>query len=131
MGRAAGSAVGVLAVVVTRPVPLLAETVAVMAGAERLGPVPSAVASAAGVLPGAVLYAVAGALGWSTGTGPIVSTSCCSRGPALGVRTHPIGSERRSAMTDLRAPLAPDDPVPGAFRRDRASPGGASVPQLP
>ncbi|MDQ4117404.1 MAG: VTT domain-containing protein [Actinomycetota bacterium] len=60
---------GVLAVVVTRPVPLVAETVAVVAGAERLGSARTAVSSAVGVLPGAVLYAAAGALGWSSDMG--------------------------------------------------------------
>jgi len=56
---------GVLAVVVTRPVPLLAETVAVMAGAQRMGWGRTAVAAVVGVLPAAVLYAAAGALGGS------------------------------------------------------------------
>lgn len=60
---------GVLAVVVTRPVPLLAETVAVMAGAQRLGLLRTATASVAGLLPAVVLYAAAGALGWSGATG--------------------------------------------------------------
>jgi uncharacterized membrane protein YdjX (TVP38/TMEM64 family) len=58
---------GLFAVVASRPVPLLAETVAVVAGAERLGVWRVAGASAVGALPGAVLYAAAGALG---GTGP-------------------------------------------------------------
>jgi uncharacterized membrane protein YdjX (TVP38/TMEM64 family) len=56
---------GVLAVVVTRPVPLLAETVAVMAGVQRLGWLTTAFAAVGGVLPAAALYAAAGALGWS------------------------------------------------------------------
>ncbi|MGI5127024.1 TVP38/TMEM64 family protein [Pseudonocardia sp. CA-107938] len=60
---------GVLAVIVTRPVPLLAETVAVMAGAQQLGLPRTALASVVGVLPAAVLYAAAGALGWSESTG--------------------------------------------------------------
>ncbi len=54
---------GVLAVVASRPVPLLAETVAVVAGAERLGPGRTAAGALAGVLPAAVLYATAGAAG--------------------------------------------------------------------
>jgi uncharacterized membrane protein YdjX (TVP38/TMEM64 family) len=62
---------GTFAVVVTRPVPLLAETVAVMAGAERLGWLRTTIASAVGVLPAAVLYAAVGALGWSGRAGPI------------------------------------------------------------
>lgn len=58
---------GLLAVVASRPVPLLAEAVAVVAGAERLGVWRTAGGSAVGALPGAVLYAGAGAIG---GTGP-------------------------------------------------------------
>jgi uncharacterized membrane protein YdjX (TVP38/TMEM64 family) len=59
---------GLLAIVVTRPVPLLAETVAVVAGAQRLGLPRVALASVVGVLPAAALYAVAGAIGWSGAT---------------------------------------------------------------
>lgn len=58
---------GLLAVVVSRPVPLLAETVAVVAGAERLGVWRTALGSVVGALPAAVLYALAGAHG---GAGP-------------------------------------------------------------
>ena len=54
---------GVLAVVATRPVPILAETVAVVAGAERLGPWRTAAGALAGTLPAAALYAAAGAAG--------------------------------------------------------------------
>jgi uncharacterized membrane protein YdjX (TVP38/TMEM64 family) len=52
---------GTLAVIVTRPVPLLAETVAIMAGASRLGWGRMALASLAGSLPPALLYALTGA----------------------------------------------------------------------
>jgi uncharacterized membrane protein YdjX (TVP38/TMEM64 family) len=51
---------GVLAVVVTRPVPLLAETVSIMAGASPLTWKRMLLASAAGSLPSALLYALAG-----------------------------------------------------------------------
>jgi uncharacterized membrane protein YdjX (TVP38/TMEM64 family) len=63
---------GVLAIVATRPVPLLAETVAVMAGAQRLGLPRVVLASVIGVLPAALLYAVAGAIGWSGATDLVV-----------------------------------------------------------
>ncbi len=53
---------GLLAVTATRPVPLLAETVAVVVGASRLGLVRTTVAAVAGSLPAALLYAVAGSL---------------------------------------------------------------------
>jgi uncharacterized membrane protein YdjX (TVP38/TMEM64 family) len=54
---------GVLAVAMTRPVPLLAETVAVAAGASSLGVARTAAWSSVGAAPGAVLYAAAGANG--------------------------------------------------------------------
>lgn len=52
---------GALAVIVTRPVPLLAETVAIMAGASPLGWGSVIAASLAGSLPPALLYALTGA----------------------------------------------------------------------
>ena len=53
---------GLLAIVLTRPVPLLAETAAVLAGASRLAWGPFAVAVLAGSLPEAVIYALAGSV---------------------------------------------------------------------
>lgn len=58
---------GLLAVLASRPVPLLAETVALVAGAERLGVWRTSACAALGALPGALLYALAGAVG---GGGP-------------------------------------------------------------
>ena len=52
---------GMLAIVVTRPVPLLAETVAIMAGASPLGWGRTVLSAVAGSLPPALLYALAGA----------------------------------------------------------------------
>jgi len=52
---------GTLAIIVTRPVPLLAETVAIIAGASRMGWGRTAAAAAAGALPLAFLYALMGA----------------------------------------------------------------------
>ena len=52
---------GDLAVVVTRPVPVLAETVAILAGASPMGWPRMALATAAGALPASLLYAIAGA----------------------------------------------------------------------
>lgn len=52
---------GALAIIVTRPVPLLAETVAIMAGASRLGWGRAMLAALAGSLPPALLYALTGA----------------------------------------------------------------------
>ena len=52
---------GALAVVVTRPVPILAETVAIMTGASSIKWSRMALASFAGALPPALLYALTGA----------------------------------------------------------------------
>jgi uncharacterized membrane protein YdjX (TVP38/TMEM64 family) len=52
---------GTLAIVVTRPVPLIAETVAVLAGASSLGWRRMTVAALAGSLPACLLYAWVGA----------------------------------------------------------------------
>jgi uncharacterized membrane protein YdjX (TVP38/TMEM64 family) len=52
---------GTLAVIVTRPVPLLAETVAIMAGASRMGWGRTALAALFGSLAPALLYALTGA----------------------------------------------------------------------
>lgn len=52
---------GTLAVIVTRPVPLLAETVAIMAGTSSLGWGRMTAAALAGSLPMSLLYAVTGA----------------------------------------------------------------------
>jgi len=53
---------GLLAVVVTRPVPLLAETTVILAGASPLGWRRTAVAALIGSIPAAVLYALAGSV---------------------------------------------------------------------
>lgn len=52
---------GAVAVVVTRPIPILAETVAIMTGTSSVGWLRMALASFAGSLPPALLYALTGA----------------------------------------------------------------------
>ena len=52
---------GMLAIIVTRPVPLLAETVAIVAGTSSLGWGRTMLAAFAGSLPPALLYAITGA----------------------------------------------------------------------
>ena len=52
---------GTLAIIITRPVPLLAETVAIMAGASLMTWRAMILASVAGSLPPALLYALTGA----------------------------------------------------------------------
>lgn len=56
---------GGLAIVITRPIPLLAETVAIMAGVSPLKWTTVTIAALVGSLPGAVLYALAGAIAGS------------------------------------------------------------------
>jgi uncharacterized membrane protein YdjX (TVP38/TMEM64 family) len=56
---------GALAIVATRPVPLVAELVTILAGASPLGWGRAALAALVGSLPAALLYALAGA--WATG----------------------------------------------------------------
>jgi uncharacterized membrane protein YdjX (TVP38/TMEM64 family) len=63
---------GTLAIIVTRPVPLLAETTVIMAGASPLGWRRVALAALAGSLPGALLYALTGAVAASFQNGALV-----------------------------------------------------------
>ncbi|MCD6029608.1 MAG: hypothetical protein K0S78_1782 [Thermomicrobiales bacterium] len=63
---------GALAIVVTRPVPLLAETTAVLAGASSLGWQRATLAAFAGAVPTAVIYALAGALAVGLDSGALV-----------------------------------------------------------
>ncbi|MBV9495079.1 MAG: TVP38/TMEM64 family protein [Acidobacteria bacterium] len=53
---------GILALIVTRPVPILAETLAIMAGASPTGWLQMTIASVVGILPAALAYAAAGAM---------------------------------------------------------------------
>lgn len=63
---------GTLAIVVTRPVPLLAETTVLLAGASGVGWARTAAAAALGSLPAAVLYALAGAAAADVASTPVV-----------------------------------------------------------
>jgi uncharacterized membrane protein YdjX (TVP38/TMEM64 family) len=63
---------GGLAIVVTRPVPLLAETVAIMAGTSPLGWRQAALAMLVGSLPPALLYALSGATAAALTSGVLV-----------------------------------------------------------
>lgn len=59
---------GTVAIIASRPVPMLAETVAIMAGVSRMSWQRVTLASAAGSLPAALLYALAGAVASNLGT---------------------------------------------------------------
>lgn len=63
---------GVVSVIVTRPVPVLAEAVVVMAGSAGASPVKVGVAAAAGGVPAAVLYALAGSVARGAVSGVVV-----------------------------------------------------------
>jgi uncharacterized membrane protein YdjX (TVP38/TMEM64 family) len=63
---------GLLAVIVSRPVPMLAEAVAIMAGTSRMRPGKVAAGAALGAGPAAVLYAVGGAFAASFVSGAVV-----------------------------------------------------------
>jgi uncharacterized membrane protein YdjX (TVP38/TMEM64 family) len=63
---------GGLAIAVTRPVPLLAETVAIMAGTSPLGWRQAALAALLGSLPPALLYALSGATAAALTNGVLV-----------------------------------------------------------
>ncbi len=63
---------GALAILVTRPVPLLAETTAILAGASAMSWQRALVASVAGSLPAALLYALTGAVAASFQNGALM-----------------------------------------------------------
>lgn len=84
---------GVLAIVVTRPVPILAETTAFVAGASPLGWRTCVVAALVGSLPAAVLYAVAGAMAASFATGAVVFAAVILLGLVVVAVSHRTGQE--------------------------------------
>jgi uncharacterized membrane protein YdjX (TVP38/TMEM64 family) len=63
---------GALAIVITRPVPLLAETVAILAGASPMGWGRAALAALVGSLPPALVYALTGAVAGSFQNGAVM-----------------------------------------------------------
>jgi len=63
---------GMVAIIVTRPVPLLAETTVIMAGASSMGWSRGVTAAVAGSLPAALLYALTGATAASFEQGSLV-----------------------------------------------------------
>ncbi|MGC4106269.1 MAG: VTT domain-containing protein [Thermomicrobiales bacterium] len=63
---------GPLALIVTRPVPILAETTAIMAGASTLGWGKATIGIVVGAFPAALIYAIAGAYATSVASGMLV-----------------------------------------------------------
>ena len=60
---------GVIAIVATRPIPLLSETIAIVAGTSEMGPRQIFIASVAGNLPAALIYAWAGSTAMQLNSG--------------------------------------------------------------
>lgn len=84
---------GLFAIVVTRPVPILAETMAFVAGASSLPWRESLLAALVGSLPAAVLYAVAGSLAASFAVGAVVFAVVVLLGLAVAVLAPKLTGE--------------------------------------
>ncbi|MGA8045511.1 MAG: VTT domain-containing protein [Dermatophilaceae bacterium] len=93
---------GVLAIVASRPVPLVAETVAISAGAFGLRPVPAVGAALAGALGPAAVFAYAGWRGATTGQGVALFAAVVGVSGILW-----LAGRRWSAQPDGYAPRTP------------------------
>ena len=96
---------GLTAVVLTRPVPVLAESTLVAAGAMGLRPVRVIGAAVVGALPEAVLYAVAGDVAASYANGAIVFAAVivlAAGAWAVSTRLEARGSRPSELSTDAR-----------------------------
>ena len=94
---------GLAAVVLTRPVPVLAESTLVAAAAMGLPPVPVVAAAVVGALPEAVLYAVAGEVAASYANGAIVFgtvVALAAAAWAAGIRLEARSRRRPEVSTD-------------------------------
>ncbi len=88
---------GELAVTVSRPIPILAESVAILAGGTRLSWRRFLLASVAGCLPAALVYAVAGALAVTIDHVPLVFGLVL----AISVFVHRFGRRLRRDPADV------------------------------
>lgn len=86
---------GTTAIVATRPVPLLAEAVAIVAGASRLSWARVAVGAVLGSLPPALLYATAGKGAGDAGVSPTLLIAAVAACGAIATMTR--FGERRTA----------------------------------
>lgn len=93
---------GVLAIVASRPVPLVAETVAISAGAFGLRPVPAFVAALAGALGPAAVFSYAGWRGATTGQGVALFAAVVGASAILW-----LAGRRWSAQPEGYAPRTP------------------------
>ena len=85
---------GVAAIVMTRPLPLLAETVMVLAGASPLGWGRAMVAATLGLLPTCLLYALVGATAIGLREGAITFVLTIAIAGALGLLARRFGADR-------------------------------------
>lgn len=97
---------GLLAIIVTRPMPILAETVAVMAGTTAIGWQRILMGSMIGVFPPALIYAITGAFTTDLGSGILVLGAVL----VLAGITWVIGRRLESRFTRT----APNLPHPSA-----------------
>lgn len=90
---------GIWSVIMTRPVPMLAETVAILAGVERLPWWHVVLAGAAGNLVPAVAYAAVGALAASFVSGALVFGAVCLLAALVGLAQ--LVATRTSALRQV------------------------------
>ncbi len=89
---------GMVAIVATRPVPVLAEATAIMAGATGASALRVSVAAAAGGLPAAVFYALAGSLVMNVASGAVVFVAVVALAAGFWVvSTRRAGGRARQA----------------------------------
>ena len=98
---------GLLAIIVTRPIPLLAESMAVIAGTSRLGWRPVFVAVVTGAIPASIIYAVAGALSSGFASGAIVFVLVMLLAAAFWLAGDVIG-KRLGRSANSRGATVPD-----------------------
>lgn len=87
---------GLLALIVTRPVPVLAETVAIMAGTSRMRMTTVAFGAAVGAVPAAVLYGIAGAVAAPVANGVLVFGVVLAIGLVVAIVGTAVPHRRRA-----------------------------------
>lgn len=106
---------GELAVIASRPIPILAETVAVVAGTTGMGWARVTLLGAAGVVPTALVYAMAGASASSPGGGLTAFLLVCAAAGAFWIAGRSL--RRRHGAED--PPSAPGEPAPLGVDQNR------------
>jgi len=104
---------GEVAVIASRPIPILAETVAVIAGTTGMGWTRVTLLGAVGVLPTAAVYALAGASATSPGGGITAFLLVCAAAGAFWIAGRAVRSRRRAD----RPPAPSSDPSPGPAQK--------------